>query len=242
MRIKKYQEPSGKLMPIEMEYYGKPVSEFLQTFPFPTKEAEETWIQDQLTDYSDNGRIVGGYLPQVNYTFGDNVEDKQNLYNWQELQALVSEDLGDRDPQWVSRFLDVYRYGDNPLVIHKANFPHYKPANYKPLFNIIEANNYDELISELAHAVQYEQNTLTGNRDFSNILNGLNILINQRKPKDNIIGRAYRKNNPYGKKGNVEYNAHSLIEPELLKYINEADTTAFNKVKAWKGLKQSKKK
>jgi hypothetical protein len=89
------------------------------------------------------------------------------------------------------------------------------PANYDPSSKTIQADNTKQWVSEMAHHVQMKDNEL--NKVIQWMGNDLPALV----ASEIMLGN---RKGPYYTPGAVEHEAHSIIEPKLVKEIKKSES------------------
>ena len=130
------------------------------------------------------------------------------------------------DNEKIQRFINLYKKSGNPKV-HVIS-PHGRPYYIGgiPFMNDIYASTsyYDNeednanIVAELSHAYQY-------NNNYAKQLKLKPGIIKELKQG---VNRIFNEDEAYDKVGNVEYDAHSIIEPAMHEYIS-GSTDNFEK-------------
>lgn len=217
--IKKYQNPSGKLMRVAID------GDYLDALPTFYWDLPQ---EDQLNIFMNNLNIPldGGQLPEVQVYQTD--KDKQTLRNFkktfikplrQDIRKLYNINY---DGGWNSisandfldNIIDMHNLGNNPGInapkfyskwfVHDDGRPR---AFYNMLTNsMYNIGNSEEYLSELAHAIQYQ------NSKYSRKYAPQSFEI----PGD---FSPFGERSGYERPGHSEYNAHEIIEPAIYDYI-----------------------
>ena len=197
---------------------------------FPDEKSYQDFIHEELTE-GKSWSVLGGQLPEVNYRFGTDPNDYQNVNDFKEASGLLDEEtLKWWTPDVTRRLLRVYRDSGKPRVFKKYFLGH---AYHNRLTGNIGAKSINDLVAELAHAFQYENKILRGQKNFKK--NGFFQFFvrpfsrfKQAKKLESI--------SPYSDSENNEYRAHQIIEPILQRYIFKNDESAYNNLMQSKGL------
>lgn len=154
-------------------------------------------------------------------------EDLRNAKTKSDIRKVVTReynpniDYGTNDA--VKRLYNVYKQAGSPTITNKTHILSGNRPNYNPFTNTIHAKWRYNIISELAHPLNTEDNIIDYVTEFPNTVKGeINRQIKRylmKKDPAKYINYVKKMYNHYEDPGHYEYNTHKVVEPELRDYI-----------------------